>query len=111
MGSSEAMEDDQDQIISKIGKFGKWQLKYFILLCFVTLPTAWPSLSITFLNANTDFWCARPDGEIDKYENVTQWRELSSPLIVKADEKVRDQCHVYKSFANEDQIDQVWIQL
>lgn len=50
-------EGDKDQVIDAIGIIGKWQIRYFTILCFVTLPTAFPALLITFVNADTDFWC------------------------------------------------------
>lgn len=92
-GGGEKEEVDKDQIIEAIGDFGKWQFHYFLLLCLVGLPTGFPVLGITFLAANTEFWCARPPG----FEHLEpgEWRNASSPLITQGGKETRDQCNVW----------------
>lgn len=118
VGDRNGETEYEDQILDNIGDFGQWQLRYFFLACLITLPTAWPSLSNTFLNASTDYWCARPTDTyvvsvykvtikllemailvflLQNYDNVTFWRESSSPLVLEAGEMVRDKCNVWDS--------------
>ncbi len=91
-------DDEDDQVISNIGKWGKWQLKWFVILSFVTLQGGFHALSITFLSADTDFWCSGPDAaSAVSAEGVTEWREQSSPLISKGGKMVRDQCNIWNT--------------
>eukprot|EP00095_Tigriopus_kingsejongensis_P003369 maker-scaffold153_size302544-snap-gene-0.10 protein:Tk03369 transcript:maker-scaffold153_size302544-snap-gene-0.10-mRNA-1 annotation:"organic cation" len=90
----EDREDPEDQIINAIGEIGPWQWKWFGLLSLVTLPTSFPSLSITFLSASTDFWCAQPDSF---QGSAAEWRNWSSPIVLQGGEYVFDQCHVWNS--------------
>ena len=32
----------EDQIIGSIGEWGRWQAKWFLVLCFVALPSGFP---------------------------------------------------------------------
>lgn len=75
-------EEEEDQIIDNIGKFGKWQLKYFVLLCMIYLPCGFSILNMTFLAASTDFWCQRPEEFTDM--DHSEWSNMSSPLIWQA---------------------------
>ena len=84
-----------DQIISNIGEFGRWQRNVFLLSCVIQLSTAFPGLSITFLSANTDFWCTPPDEYADM--DVEKWRNFSSPLIEQGGTMKRDQCNVWNT--------------
>ncbi len=63
--------EDSDQVISAIGDFGPWQLKFVSLLAFTTLFSAVPSLIIKFMNAPNQFVCADPFQE-----------QLAPPLVV-----------------------------
>ena len=96
--NTEKGEEDgknEDQIISNIGNWGRWQAKYFLILCVVALPSGFPSLSITFLSADTDFWCTTP-GSLQPIE-PERWRNLSSPLITEGGKDIRDQCNVWNN--------------
>ena len=49
MGNGEAAPDEggkyntsEDQIIGSIGEWGRWQAKWFLVLCFVALPSGFP---------------------------------------------------------------------
>ena len=49
MGNDEAAPDEggkdntsEDQIIGSIGEWGRWQAKWFLVLCFVALPGGFP---------------------------------------------------------------------
>ena len=58
------------------------------------------SLAITFMSADTDFWCSAPDGAVDGGMDaaaVAQWREQSSPLVARGGKEVRDQCNVWNA--------------
>lgn len=88
------LNDQEDQIIKAIGDIGTWQLKWFGFLCLISLPTAFPSLSITFLSASTDFWCSKPDSFLG---SVEEWRNTSSPVIFEGGKYVYDQCHIKNS--------------
>ena len=87
--------EKRDQIIDAIGNMGRWQITYILFLFLTKIPAAWPSLSITFFSAKTDYWCERPPQELG--QSVDDWRNFSSPLITIGDAEVRDQCHVWNT--------------
>ena len=92
--------EEEDQIINAIGDFGKWQLKYFLLVGLITLPTAFPVLSIVFTAASTDYWCSMPqslEGIVNT--TTTQWRNLSSPA---KEDGTPDPCLVWDVQEDED---------
>ena len=66
-------------------------------------PLCLTSLGITFMSADTDFWCAVPDGFAGggdggrESATVELWREQSSPLITQGGKEVRDQCHIWNT--------------
>ncbi len=66
------------------------------LVAAATMLATWPSLIITYTNAPSDHWCARPQ----RYANVSveDWREMSSPLVMEGGKMVRDRCHVWKKY-------------
>lgn len=61
-----------------IGKFGPFQLRSFVILGFVYLSLSWAVLSISFLNAKTDYWCERPN---DIKDDVSVERESTTNCI------------------------------
>lgn len=90
-GQVEKEVEEKDQIIEAIGHFGKWQLKYFIIVGLITLPTAFPVLSIVFTAASTDFWCSIPQS-LEGRVNSSAWINMSSPL---KEDGSHDLCHVW----------------
>lgn len=82
--------DETDQVINAIGPIGRWQWINFGLLCILTYPTAFPPLLMTFVNVETDYWCAQPQemGHL----TLEEWRNSSSPWIVRA-KKVVGNCY------------------
>ena len=50
------------------------------------------------MSADTDFWCAAPDGFGGEGEDAAElWREQSSPLVSQGGKEVRDQCNIWNS--------------
>jgi hypothetical protein len=88
-------ESTSDALQETVGDFGRWQAGISLLMALLKLPIAWFQLSIIFLEAHTDFWCARPD---NLYGNLTveEWRNLSHPRL----ENVRQYASLYRAFHN-----------
>lgn len=64
-----------DQIIAAIGEFGSWQRnKIFLLGLFLSFG-AWPILSMTFMNADMNYWCSKPTNISLTKE---MWRNISA---------------------------------
>jgi hypothetical protein len=73
-------ESTSDALQEAVGDFGRWQAGISLLMALLKLPIAWFQLSIIFLEAHTDFWCARPH---NLYGNLTveEWKNLSHPRL------------------------------
>ena len=41
-GDADKDAASEDQIIGSIGEWGRWQAKWFLVLCFVALPSGFP---------------------------------------------------------------------
>lgn len=73
-----------------IGKYGPWQRQIFGIVFFVALLVAWQHMVVPFVAPNVDFWCERP-GDL-KNMSVSQWRNLSAPLVDKNGKQDFSQC-------------------
>ena len=52
------------------------------------------------MSADTDFWCAAPDGfngGVGADDAAEVWREQSSPLVTQGGKEVRDQCNIWNT--------------
>ncbi|XP_071750279.1 organic cation transporter protein [Lepeophtheirus salmonis] len=84
--------ESKDKLLSTIGLCGKWQLIYISYVALITLPTVWPSLNIKFLAFHTDYWCERPND----FEDLSLWKNISSPYKLHDGKNVRDSCLLYE---------------
>ncbi|XP_033625384.1 organic cation transporter protein-like [Asterias rubens] len=55
------MTIEYDNILAKVGPFGKYQKIICLTLWFVAIPSAWHAIGQVFLAAKTDHWCAVPE--------------------------------------------------
>jgi len=69
------MEQGEDQFISSVGNWGKWQCRTVIITGIFCIPTSWHVLIMTFMNAKVESWCARPAELADL--DVPTWKQIS----------------------------------
>ena len=79
----------EDVVHQSLGDLGKYQIVLNVLLALMYIPCSWQMLSMNFLAAKSDYWCARPDNL-----NVSsqRWLEFSR---VKKDGGEIDHCKIY----------------
>ena len=56
--------DRPDALAQSMGEFGPWQIKLFFIVGFFAIPTCYPVLNLTFMNATNDFWCVSVDDSV-----------------------------------------------
>ena len=49
-----------EEIVQKLGGFGRYQRRMYFLLCLIAIPNAWHAIGSVFLAATTDHWCSVP---------------------------------------------------
>ena len=62
------------------GTWGLWQIRTFLIVSLVKIPSAWQMASILFTAASpSDVWCLPPNdfGQL----NIDVWRNYSHPKI------------------------------
>ncbi len=48
---------DLDTALSRLGKWGKWQIMFYLIICVTcTFPSAWHVLAIVFLGESPFFY-------------------------------------------------------
>ncbi len=85
---------DYDELLQKIGEFGRYQKQMYFLVCLVGLPAAFYNLNIVFVAAEPDFWCFVPDADHLR-GNLThaEWLKLTTDeRRDEDDELVHDGC-------------------
>lgn len=65
-------------IFDLVGGDGPWQRRIFLVIFFVTIPTATHNLAMTFMAPNIDHWCARPPDAANL--SVEQWKSIAIPI-------------------------------
>jgi len=83
------MDSQEDEVLRRIGTFGRYQLKVIGLVQFVGLFAAWQLLSSSFMLPEVDFWCSPPELHLPKGFRVN-W---TSPT--PKGEKMPDSCLMY----------------
>eukprot|EP00090_Calanus_glacialis_P008106 TRINITY_DN16442_c0_g1_i2.p1 TRINITY_DN16442_c0_g1~~TRINITY_DN16442_c0_g1_i2.p1 ORF type:complete len:553 (-),score=119.37 TRINITY_DN16442_c0_g1_i2:26-1684(-) len=84
-------EHQEDPVLSRIGKFGRWQVKTISVVQLVGFFTAWQMLAVSFIVPEIEFWCSppglgRPVGE------KLNW---TSPGVVTNNKTSVDACLMY----------------
>ena len=87
-----------EEIIQKLGGFGRYQKQVYFLLCLIGIPNAWHAIASVFLAATTDHWCSVTsvpgfnctDSELECFEKK---RNLTIPFDYS--EKAYSQCLQY----------------
>lgn len=59
----EGLAEVEDPVLSRIGKFGKFQARVIAVVQLVGLFAAWQTLSFSFLLPEVTFWCNPPQLE------------------------------------------------
>jgi len=66
---------ETDQILSKLGNIGAWQWKVIFITGIFCCPSVCHVMIMTFMNAEVDKWCARPNHLMTM--SVNEWRNIS----------------------------------
>ena len=85
--------DRPDALAQSMGEFGPWQIKLFFIVGFFAIPTCYPVLNLTFMNATNDFWCVSVDDSVIGVSgNLTleEWRNMSGQSGTGG-----DACNIY----------------
>merc|ERR1719458_19097 len=90
MGSQEP-----DYITQRIGVFGRYQLRCFLLVQFVGVFAAWQVLSSSFMLPEVEFWCSPASLELE----VGEMPEVSvSPVMLETN--TTDHCLMFTQGTN-----------
>jgi len=86
-------KDEKEQILSAIGIWGKYQLqRCLLILIIIWLPTSFHLLNIVFYQADTDYWCKRPEHLSNV--SVEDWKNFSNPNWVNEKDASVKSCKI-----------------
>ncbi|KAJ8026959.1 Organic cation transporter-like protein [Holothuria leucospilota] len=97
-----------DDILIKIGEFGRYQRRIYFLICLLGIPVASINLSQVFLAQPTDHWCAVKEWKTDVdecmelrsdkdeyYKCMYKFRNASIPIEMEDEVYSYSQCRKY----------------
>ncbi|XP_041460899.1 organic cation transporter protein-like [Lytechinus variegatus] len=94
-----------DEILLKVGEFGRYQIYIYNILCLFMFVPPWHTLAIYFLSGTAEHWCKIPEWDSVDCENlgfnstrecIFAKREVGIPSNLSSNGGVVfDQCHRY----------------
>ncbi|XP_072020229.1 organic cation transporter protein-like [Amphiura filiformis] len=101
-----------EEIVKRLGEFGRFQRRVYFLLCLVAIPNAWHAIGAVFLTANTDHWCNVPSVpglnctslNLTESQCIEKRRNLTVPYKITGSTVVYEQCTRYNDTVYEEEI-------
>ena len=93
-GLSDRKTHKVDHLTEIIGVFGLFHAVFYMAIAFSIVIHAWQMFSNKFYTHKTDFWCAKPENQVNL--STKSWLNLSAPrLKLGNDERGFGQCEIF----------------